>query len=188
MKKENELIRSYMTKQINTLISQKEKSGGKARLANLRRGAGKEPGELPELWGAFLNEIPEELISSNGRPSRGEWAIYLSLTMFALHQQGNSESVHAENISLGKAARLLIDEPTDNERERVLRRFGPVVTAKDMPEFSHHLRSMVQLFSSKGIKLDYVRLAEDIYYFQTGNRKRVQLSWGEDFYYEKGEK
>ena len=47
---------------------------------------------------------------------------------------------------------------------------------------------MIQFFSSKGIKLDYVKLAEDIYSFQfDDNRKKVQLRWGQDFYSSKGE-
>lgn len=54
-------VRNYTYRQIQFLIRQKETSVGKAMLANLRRGIGKTPGELPELWGAFLNEMPSEL-------------------------------------------------------------------------------------------------------------------------------
>ena len=47
---------------------------------------------------------------------------------------------------------------------------------------------LVQLFKAKSVKLDYIRLAEDLYWFQdTNKRKNVQLKWGEDFYREKGE-
>ncbi len=190
---ERNKVYSYVSKQINTLISQKETSGGKTQLANLRRGVGKVPGELPELWGMFLNDLDEDLLSTSGKPTYAEWAIYLSLTMFALHQQGNSESILAEGKSMGKATAELMNENTDEERKRVLRRFGPVVTAKDVYELSYHLRSLIQLMKSNGITLDYVRLAVDIYDFQYDNiRKKVQLKWGQDFYYnnnkdEKGE-
>jgi len=185
---ESEKLRNYVFKQIVILNSQKETSGGRSKLAELRRGIGKYPGEIPELWGVFLNDLPEEMLSNDGTPSYAEWAVYVSLTLFALHQQGNAESVHAESVSLGRAAAELMNEKTDAERERVLRRFGPVITAADMQELSYHLRSLVQLFKSKGIKLDYVRLAEDIYGYQFENsRKKVQLRWGQDFYYNKGE-
>ena len=108
--------------------------------------------------------------------------------MFALHQQGSSETVHCEGRSLGSAAADLMEEKTDENRERIMRRFGPVVTAKDMPELSHHISGLVQLFKAKSVKLDYIRLAEDLYWFQdTNKRKNVQLKWGEDFYREKGE-
>lgn len=182
-------IRDYVSRKIEKLSKMKDTGFGKATLANLRRGAGKIPGELPELWGTFLNELPEELLGINGNPSYAEWAIYLSLTMYAVHHQGKNESVHAENISLGHAAAQLMDENKDEERERVMRRFAPVVTAKDMAGFSYHLRCFVNLFSSKNIRLDYVKLAEDIYDFQFDeSRRKVQLNWGRDFYHNnKGE-
>ena len=175
-----------MNQKITSLVNQKDSSGGKARLARLRRGAGKFPGELPELWGEFLNDIPERHLSKNGEPTYGEWAIYISLTLYALHQQRNSKSVHEEEKSFGNAVSQLIEN--ENDTERVLRRFAPVVTAKDMPELSHHLRCLIQLLSSKGITLDYKMLAEDIYQFQfDDSRKKVQLKWGQDFYFKKGE-
>lgn len=182
-------LREYAARQIGHLEKIINTSGGRARLANLRRGVGKVPGELPELWGEFLNGIPECLLSRNGEVTRGEWAIYLSLTMYAFHQQGNSESVNKAGESLGKAASQLMKDNSDEERERVLRRFGPIITAKDMPELAHHLRCLIQLMSAnKKIKLDYVNLAEDIYKFQSDDlRKKVQLKWGQDFYKEKGE-
>ena len=183
-------VRNYTYRQIQFLIRQKETSVGKAMLANLRRGIGKTPGELPELWGAFLNEMPSELYGNSGMPSEGEWAVYIALTLFALHQQGNAEPVHCEKVSLGTAAARLMNETTEEERGRILRRFGPVVTAKSMQELSHHLRGLIQLCKAKGVRLDYVQLAGDIYRFQfLESRKEVQLSWGQDFYYvEKGEK
>ena len=47
-------ISQYMEKKIAALIGMKDKPIGKARLARLRRGTGKIPGEIPELWGEFL--------------------------------------------------------------------------------------------------------------------------------------
>lgn len=188
MSKKSE-VRNYVGYRINALTANMRSSGAKAALANLRRGVGRVPGELPELWGSFLNEIPDDLLGINGKPSPAEWAIYLSLTLFALHQQGNSESVSIPKVSLGSAAARLMDHKTDEERECVLRRFGPVVTAKDMPSMSYHLRCLIQLIKAKGIKLDYRILAEDIYDFQSDEtRNNVRLRWGQDFYYnEKGE-
>jgi CRISPR system Cascade subunit CasB len=185
-------VGKYVYQRLLSLSSQRDSSGGKARFARLRRGAGKTPGELPELWGEFLNSMPESMHGKNGdkngEPSREEWAVYLSLTMFAIHQQGKSENVHSEGIGIGSAAAMLLEKDTDEERERVLRRFGPVVTAKDMPELAHHLRCLIQLMSSKNIKLDYAMLADDIYTFQFyDRRKNVQLKWGREFYYKKGE-
>lgn len=184
-----EKVGKYVYGQIAMLTENMKYSGGKAMLANLRRGAGKTPGELPEIWGVFLNSIPEDLLSRNGEPTKGEWAIYIALTMFALHQQGNSGSVHEDGISVGKAAAKLMNDRSDDERERVLRRFGPAVTANDMYELSHYMRCLIELMRSKNIRLDYVMLAKDIFDYQfSEGKKKVQLRWGQDFYYnEKGE-
>ena len=65
----------------------------------------------------------------------------------------------------------------------VQRRFNAFATAKEMPECLHHLRGLVQLLRSKGIGLDYVELAGDLYEFQTPEgAAKVRLRWGQDFY------
>lgn len=181
-----EQLSQFVAWKIDDLTKRLDSSSGRAALANLRRGVGKVPGELPELWGIFLEDLDEGFLGKNGKPSKEEWAIYISLTLFALHQQGKSEPMHKINQSLGNAAAMLMTEQTDDERSRVMRRFGPVVTASDMNELSHHLRGLVQLFKAneRAIPLDYVKLAGDIYDFQfDDSRKRVQLRWGQDFYY-----
>lgn len=60
----------------------------RAELAKLRRGVGHAPGDLPELWGSFLRGMPESFQGRSG-PSYAEWAVYLALTLYAVHQQGN---------------------------------------------------------------------------------------------------
>ena len=56
----------------------------------LRRGIGKMPGDIPELWNILFDGLPEELMSKVGDPSYAEWSIYTALTLYALHQQGLS--------------------------------------------------------------------------------------------------
>lgn len=68
----------------------------RAELAELRRGVGRQPGELPALWGSFLAEMSEELRGTDG-PSKAEWAIYLALTLYALHQQGANRAEGSMN-------------------------------------------------------------------------------------------
>lgn len=164
-------------KQLNTGIS-------KARLAQLRRGIGKKPGELSELWGFFLQDLPEELMRKDGEPSYAEWAIYTSLTIFALHQQGSrSESMNApgEENRLGCAVRRLVH--TDDDEERVGFKLRLVADSDDMAELSYRLRNVVQLLRSENIKLDYVDLAKDLYNFQfADSADEIRLKWGRDFY------
>ena len=52
-----QLIRSYVARRLGWLQTQAEHPQ-KAILANLRRGVGHAPGDLPELWGVLLQDFP----------------------------------------------------------------------------------------------------------------------------------
>ena len=64
-----------------------------AVLARLRRGIGKRPGEIPELWEWMMTD--EQLRFSE--PTYEEWASYIALTLYAFHQQGNDIKQHQMN-------------------------------------------------------------------------------------------
>lgn len=154
----------------------------RADLANLRRGIGKKPGELPQLWGLLFRDFPEELMSQSGVPTWEEWAVSGALTLYALHQQGSDQKMHVKGQSLGTAVGRL----TGGDEERlkaVQRRFNAFATAQSMPECLHHLRGLIQLLRSEGIPLDYGELAGDLYTFQVPEgAAKVRLRWGQDFY------
>lgn len=173
----------YVENKIQYIWKMRNTGIGKARLADLRRGAGKVPGELPELWGIFLEQMPEAWMRTDGRPGREEWAVYIALTMFALHQQGHENLMHQRGDGLGKSIRRLVNPAEEGDEDRVLRRFKPLVTATDMREASYHLRAIIQLLRAKEIPLDYGRLTTDLVFFQIPDRRaQVQLRWGQDFY------
>lgn len=165
----------------------------RAELAQLRRGVGHAPGEIPELWGSFLSEMPEELQGIK-TASHAEWAIYMALTYYALHQQGNEVNMNREGYGLGCAVRELAERNTsvqDWESSSVLRRFNALATARDIHEISHHLRGLIQLLRSAkggGIPLDYPRLAAELYGLQCDRAESphlsadIKLRWGQDLY------
>ena len=76
----------------------------RAELAKLRRGVGRAPGDLPELWGSFLRGMPESF-QGRSAPSAAEWAVYLALTLYAMHQQGNDRPMNRPGNTLGRAVR-----------------------------------------------------------------------------------
>ena len=169
-------------------------------LANLRKGVGHVPGELPELWGAFLTDMPDEFRGMS-KPSHEEWAVYIALTYYAMHQQGNEAAMNCKGYTLGKAVRELaarnVTDGQDWTESSILRRFNMLVTANDIKELSYHLRGMIQLLSSAkggGIPLDYPQLAADLYGLQCDVpgyediAAGVRLRWGQDLYrYKKSE-
>ena len=167
----------------------------KGKMAILRRGAGKHPCTNMMLLGILLEDLPEKMMSKNNEPSYAEWAIYTSLTLFAVHQQSpdqdrklmhqscrdeKTKELKRENRLGGAIAQLIHDE---NDVKRITNRFIIMASSNDMEGLSHYLRQMIRLLRQSGIPLDYVDLASDLYSFQFQESKsNVKLKWGEDFY------
>ena len=185
-------IRGYVDGKIQWLWGLPENQR-RAELAKLRRGIGHAPGELPELWGGLLQGMPASFYGTNG-PSHEEWAVYLALTLYAMHQQGNDRPMNCPGNTLGRAVRQLAERNSagqDWTEASVLRRFNALATAEEITEISHHLRGMIQLLSAAkdgGIPLDYPQLAADLYELQCTDPRyaqvpaNVRLRWGQDLY------
>lgn len=191
MSKANEVYR-YVYGKLKYLQSEANTGTGRAMLANIRRGVGKQPGELPELWGLIFNNLPEELLGK-GAASYSEWAIYTALTLYALHQQGydpDKENMHKENISLGEAAANLVKkecegnkERIESSREHIEKRLNLIVTATSQKDLAYYLRSVIQLLSANSIPLDYALLAKQLYEMNfEESSQRVKINWGRKFY------
>ena len=181
-------VKLYAAQQLHRLQALPDNQR-RAELAKLRRGIGHAPGELPELWGSFLLGMPESF-QGRSAPSAAEWAVYLALTLYALHQQGEENvSMNEKGCTLGRAVRLLAQNSAAAAQHwtesSVLRRFNALATADSMPEVSHYLRGMVQLFrgNEPKLKLDYPRLAVELYRLQLPDQAaNVRLQWGRDLY------
>lgn len=174
----------FVKRKISRLYETKNESAARATLAKLRRGIGKAPGSMPELWDATLDGLPETLIGKGNGPTRGEWAVHTALTLYALHQQGKDlkgQCMSSDGEYLGVSVRKLIQN--DEDEQRIKRRFDAAATSDSLEEFSHHLRGLIQLLKTKDIPLDYPALAKDLYWFQfPAARDSVRLRWGRDFY------
>lgn len=181
---EANFVAMYVKRKIDFLRDSQE-NRARASLANLRRGIGRAPGAIPDLWELTLSDLPEVLLSRDGEPTYGEWAIHTTLTLFALHQQGkdlHTNCMNNDSFPLGRAIRSLVKK--DEDMPRIKRRFDAAATAGDLKEFSHHLRGLVQLLKAADIPLDYVQMAKDLYFYQISNTKdNVRLRWGQDFYF-----
>ncbi len=179
-------ILGFMRRKLEWLESLPE-NACRAELAELRRGIGHAPGDIPTLWGTFLTDLPEEFYRNDGEASEAEWAVYIALTMFALHQQGHdfkSDWMHADKIPFGRAVRKLapVADDTNDDLKRIRNRFNKIATASDMRELASHLRGMVNLLSSNDIKFDYADLAYDLYRYNfSESRSKVRLKWGQHF-------
>ena len=184
-------VAQFVERKIHFLQEGKDGGENKAALANLRRGVGCEPGELPQLFGIILMDLPEKFMSEDGVPTKEEWSCYIALTLYALHQQGNetgNQPMHTEERkNLGEAMWELASSYEDsNAEQRMLQRMRMLSTSADMKELSYHLRGVVQLLKSKGIPLNYRILAADLYELQClDGKKHVHLRWGQSFFQRK---
>lgn len=182
----------YTEYRIHQIQSLKDTGPGKAALANLRRGAGKAPGELPEVWALFLEELPEYLMGKGEESSPAEEAIYDALTLYAVHQQGNdleSQFCHEKGVTLGTAAARLVDLNDESSQTRILDRLKAASVTQSPRTLAVQLRSIIQLMKKKPVALDYAQLTRDLYaYHWPENRKGIRLKWGQDFYKELDER
>lgn len=183
MESNTKRISSYVRMRLMKWEKTEEKRT-RAELAELRRGIGRKPGELPAIWAMLFEGLPEELMSRSGEASRAEWAVATALTMYALHQQGREigdGTVYKEGSLLGRAVGELASD--EKERERIRKRFNVFATAADIEGCAYYLRGLVQLLRGAGIPLDYPALAADLYQYQMPDGAAgVRLRWGQDFY------
>ncbi|SDA32280.1 CRISPR system Cascade subunit CasB [Ruminococcus sp. YE71] len=173
-------VYKYTLRKIKYLQSVKDSGAGKGLLAELRRGVGKHPGEMPELWGFIFVGMPDELFEKKNS-YRFEFAVYTALTLYALHCQGSDREVYAEGVSIGQAAAALVS--SDDDIPRVMNRLNLVVTAVSPDDLAYYLRGLIQLIKGCNTGLDHAKLAKEIYSFSNNNAANsIKLSWGRDFY------
>ena len=176
-------VASVTKKILLQLSNQRETSAGKAILAKLRHAVGKPINEAKEIWPILFEHLPEEFLGQHGRASKEEVAILTAIQLYALHQQGNSQKVLADDFqhNIGAALRTL---RKDGDTVAVDRRFNTMITATTAEELVYHLRHLITLLKSKApsIKVNYAGLAQDLYWFMRDYQKNLRLNWARDYY------
>ena len=116
-------VYNYVASKIHWLENA-EPAEAKANLALLRRAAGKQLSEVPDVWGMVLEELPDSLLRNTRGPSAAEEAIFLSLKNYGMAMQGHeakSDSVQEKGVSLGAAAGLYSKKYGEEESRIFLR-------------------------------------------------------------------
>ena len=176
------------SKILNQMSNSLETSSTKATLSNLRNSISKPYSQSINVFYIIYEYMPESFINSNNNLSYEERAILTSLQLYAIHQQGNSQSVLVDdnekenkykNIAYSLKALRIDDNVKSTDR-----RFNTMITANTFEEFTFHLRQLVNLLKSRtDQKVNYAKLAQDLYYFQIPNtREGVKLSWAKEYY------
>ncbi|NRQ32967.1 type I-E CRISPR-associated protein Cse2/CasB [Nonomuraea sp. NN258] len=158
-------------------------SAAVAALAQLRRGAGKLPEEVPELWGmAGTEQLYGEQSLSEREALKAEFALFSAITLYALHQQSKpGQDMHQTGTELGTAVRRLMPSATLDEPIR--RRFVRLGTATTPKVLTERLREVVILLRNASIALDYGILSRQLYQAQDPDGMRqVRQRWGGSFH------
>jgi len=156
-----------------------------ALLAQLRRGAGKLPADVPELWGLtgtdhLYGQAPR-LETDETAAARAEAALFLALTLYSLHQQSHTDrDMHQPGATFGAAVRQLMGKELD---EPIRKRFVQIGTSSTAAILADRLRGMVKLLHAESISLDYTQLAAQLYRTQLpGGLTQVRQAWGRGFH------
>lgn len=186
MQSKSKCILENANRKINYILHMSDEGAQKAALANLRRGIGRQLGEMPELWSFVMEKVDDELIED----VRFETAFFYALTLFAFHQQGHdpvTDQMHERGSNFGVAAAKFVfaDKSGDIEqaKKRIIEKIGLITSSYDTEELYNRLRSMISLFKSNDIALDYADLTYALYRsFDRDAISKTYLGWGQAFY------
>ncbi len=145
-------------------------------LAALRRGAGRDAGDVPEMWRYYTT------LRQDGRPTPKLAAEHAALTLYAIHQQSKVRPMHVTGIGLGTAMRTL--RLSDKfSQDAVDRRFAAAATATSFREVCLHLRGLVTQLRTIDQPLDYTRLYRDLIRWQNPEQvASVRRVWGGQYF------
>ncbi|MGW3488748.1 type I-E CRISPR-associated protein Cse2/CasB [Streptomyces sp. NPDC001054] len=164
----------------------RDESDAVAALARLRRGVGRAPGEVPDLWGLTGTEPLYERYAQGAFSEeeflRAEEAAHTAVTLWSLHQQSHHVSrMHRRpGPELGTAVRRLTPGGAIDESAR--RRFVRAGTAATPVVLATRLRELVLLLRREEIPLDYGLLADQLHQWTLpGGAQGVRRSWGRSY-------
>ncbi|MEU1278549.1 type I-E CRISPR-associated protein Cse2/CasB [Streptomyces sp. NPDC005805] len=163
-----------------------------AALARLRRGAGRDAGEVPDLWN-LIDTAPLHLAPEGERPlgerelTHAENALHTTLTLWALHQQSSRavrmHQTHRRDRPRGLGAAVHRLMPADGIDEAVRKRLVRAGTAPDLTALAQRLRDLVVLLRRADLPLDYGLLAGQLYTWQwPDGPAAVRREWGRSFH------
>lgn len=181
-----QLVYSTTNKIIFSLEESKELSKTKATLSNLRNSVGRPSAENLEGIKLLYQFIPEEFYTKYNKLTYEENAILTTLQLYAIHQQSEIDSVNNTEKKDGwdNVGESIAEIRTEDNFLSLDRRFNAMITSQSFEELSNHLRQLIKILkgSKELIKINYPKLAQDLYDFARGYDERVRLNWSRAYY------
>lgn len=179
-------------KNTNTIIykiaSNLETSSSKAYLAQLRQSLSRDIYTAAGVFPLIFSNISEQYLGDGGKLTDGERAIITALQLYALHQQGKASIVNiTDDSSEGKRGKnlgaVLNSLRIEKDSQAVDRRFNAMITANNFDELVTHLRHLIKLLKARSeSRINYPKLAEELFFYQKGFEKNLRLNWSRSYY------
>lgn len=171
---------------LKILDNTRDTSQTKALLANIRNSINKDITSNIDALAYIFSKLPENYLGNFGDLTNQEKAILIAIQMYAIHQQSSNSSVlkvygqeskYKDNI--GDALSLLRSDGS----EPIDKRFNAMITSSNFKELKHHLRQLIKILKAKSdAKVDYAKLADDLYWYLMGERDKIKLQWSRSYY------
>ena len=180
-----ESVKSVCWRILKELYAMQEYSIGKAILSRLRNSIGRDYADMADIMPIIFEKLPESFLGNSKKMTDEEICILNCLQLYAIHQQGEDLCVNtAEDgySNVGTSLKLL---RVGDDTTAVDRRFNAMITSTDFDELTVHLRHLIRLLKSKqkGARIDYGRLAEDLYLIRKNkNKDNIILNWAREYY------
>ncbi|MBD3949328.1 type I-E CRISPR-associated protein Cse2/CasB [Tuanshanicoccus lijuaniae] len=190
MKNNKPTVSGITYKILCKLTADLDVSNNKATIANLRNSIGKPLSQSVNIFPLIFDNFPHEFLGKNIDLTCEEKAILNTLQLFALYQQGNSESAFNRNrdsefqINMGSSLSVL---RIGDDVKAVDRRFNAMITAGTYEELIYHLRQMIKLLKSKtklkkDVYINFPTLSNDLYWYLRGFEEQIRLKWAKTYY------
>ena len=143
----------------------------RAALAALRRGLGRPPGTVPEMYPYVVRFLPKKAYPN----SWTEQSYYLIAALYALHP----ESADKGNLGTHFARKL---DPNPDLNAAVERRFTALLTAHP-DDLADYLRQAISFLKSKDVEINWHQLMWDVRDWGNPDRQNwVQKRWAREFW------
>jgi CRISPR system Cascade subunit CasB len=155
-----------------------------ADMAKLRRGLGRDAGDVPEMWSYYKVVIPDHLAAAGTRRTPELDAEHAALTLFAVHQQSQDTPMHKADEHIGAALLKLRNSKQFAANPQALdERVNAAATASSVTELVHHLKGLVTLLRGQQLPFDYTQLVHDIADWRwSSSRTRIRRQWGAHYF------
>lgn len=165
----------------------------KAVLASARHANSVLSPQAQAVWPAMIAELPQSLLSRDGKPTYAETAVYAAIRLYAIHQQGTDTCVYAPAFSrdgdaTGMPLFSALAHLRQNETTRVAldRRVQPLLATTNIESVIQSLSHLVAILKAnqRAFQIDYARLGQDLYYFQMNYElaNQIRLLWGQQYF------